>query len=238
LEVVVVADERWLAETWPFVLEHLPAPPARVVELGCGPLGGFVPRMRGLGYDAVGVDPDAPPGPEYRRAEFERYEVGQPLDALVACTSLHHVADLGMVLDRISSLLKPHGRLVIIEWAHERFDEASARWCIDRLSADGDGWMQHHRDHWRESGLSWERFFQAWVGTERLHPARDILRGLQARFDTRTVGDGPYFFAELDGVTRDEEQAAIDAGLVRAGGLYYAGQRPSMSGSGGGRFDR
>ena len=59
-----VTDERWLSATWPFVREHLPVLPARVVELGCGPLGGFVPRMRPLGYDAVGVDPEAPDAAE------------------------------------------------------------------------------------------------------------------------------------------------------------------------------
>ena len=45
-----MTDERWLSATWPFVRDHLPVLPARVVELGCGPLGGFVPRMRLLGF--------------------------------------------------------------------------------------------------------------------------------------------------------------------------------------------
>ena len=34
-------DERWLAALWPFVRAWLPPPPAAVVEIGCGPLGGF-----------------------------------------------------------------------------------------------------------------------------------------------------------------------------------------------------
>ena len=46
------ADERWLAAMWPFVREHLPPAPARILELGCGPLGGFVPRMSALGTTA------------------------------------------------------------------------------------------------------------------------------------------------------------------------------------------
>src|SRR6266496_1489282 len=98
-----LADEHWLAATWPFVREHLPAAPARVLELGCGPLGGFVPRIGELGYDVIGVDPDAPDGPGYDQVEFEHHDVGEPPDALVACASLHHVADLGGVLDRIAS---------------------------------------------------------------------------------------------------------------------------------------
>ncbi len=92
-------DERWLAAVWPFVRAWLPGPPAAVVEIGCGPLGGFVPMLRSAGYDAAGVDPKAPDGPWYHRVEFERYEMPGPAKAVVACTSLHHVADVGQVLN-------------------------------------------------------------------------------------------------------------------------------------------
>lgn len=67
------ARDLWLAANWRFVVDALPAAPARVVEIGCGSEGGFVPRLRADGYDAVGVDPEAPAGPErYHRVEFER----------------------------------------------------------------------------------------------------------------------------------------------------------------------
>jgi len=124
----VTPDERWLAAVWPFVRSWLPASPARMVEIGCGRLGGFVPMLRAAGYDAAGVDPQAPDGRCYHRVEFERYEPPGPAGAVVACTSLHHVADIGEVLDRVESALAVGGSLVAIEWAQERFDEATARW--------------------------------------------------------------------------------------------------------------
>ena len=74
-----MSDELWLASMWPFVREQLPPSPARVVELGCGPLGGFVPRMSALEYDAIGVDPDAPAEPGYEQIEFEKYAVSEPV---------------------------------------------------------------------------------------------------------------------------------------------------------------
>ena len=95
----MTSDERWLAANWPFVHAWLPAAPARVLEIGCGPRGGFVSMMQAAGYQATGVDPEAPPGLSYRQVEFERYEAPGQLDAIVACTSLHHVADLPAVLD-------------------------------------------------------------------------------------------------------------------------------------------
>ena len=152
-------DERWLTAMLPFVREHLPPPPARVLEIGCGPLGGFVPGLELVGYDVVGIDPVAPEGDAFVRTEFEQYDVGRPLDAVIASTSLHHVRDLDEVLDRVGANLTAGGTLVVIEWAHERFDDATAAWCFDRLSAEdkaeGEADVRaraaqhhgHHSDH-------------------------------------------------------------------------------------------
>jgi hypothetical protein len=85
--------EPWLATLWPLIRARLPPPPARAVDIGCGPLGGFVPMLRAEGYDAIGIDPQAPEQPHYRRIEFERAELPPQVDAVVASTSLHHVAD-------------------------------------------------------------------------------------------------------------------------------------------------
>jgi len=129
----VTPDERWLAAAWPFVSDQLPPAPAGVLEVGCGPLGGFVPALLGGGYEAVGVDPEAPEGPGYHQVEFERYQSPKPVECVVASTSLHHVADLDEVLDRVKTTLVADGVLVV-EWAWERFDEATARWCFARLA--------------------------------------------------------------------------------------------------------
>jgi len=50
---------------------------------------------------------------------------------VVACTSLHHVIDLNEVRDLVGggtlwgAALVPSGALVVVEWAWERFDEAT-----------------------------------------------------------------------------------------------------------------
>jgi SAM-dependent methyltransferase len=225
----MTAGGRWLASVWPFVRAQLPPAPAGVLEIGCGPLGGFVPALLGGGYEAVGVDPEAPEGPAYRRVEFERYEPPRPLDCVVASTSLHHVADLDEVLDRVVATLVPGGTLVVVEWAWERFDEATARWCFDRLAPPEPGaepgWLHRHRDRWSASGQPWEAAVRAWAQAEGLHAGHEIVAGLDTRFDRRSCVEGPYFFADLDGVGEAEEQAAIDAGQVRATGIRYVGRR-------------
>jgi SAM-dependent methyltransferase len=170
----VTSDERWLAANWPFVRGSLPAAPAQVVEIGCGPLGGFVPMMEAVGYQATGVDPEAPPGPSYRQVEFERYGTAGQLDAIVACTSLHHVADLAGVLDLVTGVLVPGGQAVIVEWARERFDEATARWCFARLPGPDDdpGWLHQRQAEWHESGQPWDACLRSWVHAEGCTPDR------------------------------------------------------------------
>ena len=100
-------DDRWLAAVWPFVRGQLPPSPARVLEVGCGSLGGFVPALLDDGYRAVGVDPEAPEGSDYQRVKLEHNDPPWPVECVVASTSLHHVADLDEVLDRLEALLVP-----------------------------------------------------------------------------------------------------------------------------------
>jgi SAM-dependent methyltransferase len=226
----VTPDERWLAANWPFVRAWLPPAPARVVEIGCGPQGGFVPMMEAAGYQATGVDPEAPAGPAYRQVEFERYELPGPAGAIVACTSLHHVADLAVALDLVEAALAPGGVVVIVEWAQERFDEATARWCFARLPEPEQDhvWLRHRHAEWRESGQSWEAYLRSWAQAEGLHSGQDILGELDSRFGSEPVAYGPFYFADLAGTSEADEQAAIDSGLIRANRIQYVGRRRAV----------
>lgn len=219
------AQQRWLDAIWPTVQSHLPSPPAAIAELGCGRLGGFVPKLLASGYDAVGIDPVAPDGDEYRQEEFERSELPPQLGAVVACTSLHHVADPGAVLDRIARGLAPRGLVVVVEWDWEGFDEAAARWCFERLGAsETDSWLHHHRDEWMESGESWETCFRGWAEHHGLHPATQLVRDLDERFERLVFRRGPYYFSELSNTTEADELAAIEAGRIPAARIDYVGR--------------
>jgi len=227
--VSVASDERWLATVWPFVHMSLPAAPARVAEIGCGPLGGFVPMLEAAGYTATGVDPEAPPGPAYRRVEFERSDLPGGLDGIVACASLHHVTDLAGVLDQVHALLAPGGRIVVVEWAWERFDETTARWCFDRLpeaEASHPGWLHERQAEWAASGTSWDDCFRSWAEAEDLHTGQAILDALDARFSGQHISFGPFFFADLSDTSEADEQAAIDAGHIRANRINYVASDP------------
>jgi AcrR family transcriptional regulator len=230
---VASSDGVWLAATWPFIRGQLPPPPARVIELGCGPGGGHVPALLRAGYDATGVDPGAPEGPAYRRVAFEEYRPEDPADAVVASVSLHHVDDPGAVLDHVAEVLRPDGVIVVVEWISEDFDEPTARWCLrHQLRDEAGAWLGELSAEWTASGLSWDAFFQAWLAEHGLHPASVIRPALEARFATTHLGSGPYYFPDMPDTDAAAEQAAIDAGHIRAGCLRYAGRvRPAAAGT-------
>jgi len=218
------SQQRWLDSTWPFVRAHLPPAPSRVLEIGCGPAGGFVPAIREHDHDAVGVDPAAPSRPGYHQTQFEKHQLSGPVDAIVACTSLHHVNDLNEILDRAAAALTPGGVFIVVEWAYERFDEATARWSFDRLPDSGErGWLHNHREQWRASGQPWHSYLQDWAARERLYRGEAISQALQARFHTWLFTRTPYFFPDLHPVSKAHEQAAVDAGEIQATGIHYVG---------------
>jgi SAM-dependent methyltransferase len=209
----MTATERWLSATLPVVRRELPDPPSVVVDLGCGSRGGFVPILLAEGYHAIGVDPEAPDEPQYRRIEFERADL-PPAAALVASTSSHHVTDPAEVIDRIVEVVRPGGVVVVIEWASERFDNATARWCSERLGSD-ESWLYE---------LCADP--DGWLEREGLHSGKTLVRLLDERLERRSLAHRPYYFADLPGTTETEEQAAIDAGQIQAARIDYVGTRP------------
>ena len=193
--------------------------------MGCGRLGGFVPRLLEAGYEAMGVDPAAPEGDDYRRVEFERSEISGPLEGVVACTSLHHVADPGEVLDKITHDLAPGGLIIVVEWDWEGFDAATADWCFERLDHSGpESWLHHRHDQWAASGQAWEDYLHGWARQHGLHSARRLVAGLDQRFQRLICRRGPYLFAELGETSEADERHAIDTGRIGALRIDYVGR--------------
>jgi SAM-dependent methyltransferase len=218
----MTSAERWLAHTWPFVRSQLPAAPARVVEVGCGPLGGFVPELCGAGYEAVGVDPKAPEGEHYDRVELERAQLPERVDAVVASLSLHHVADPAHAIELLAGMVGGGGVVIMIEWNWQRFGRNTAAWCFERLGADDEpGFLHRRRDEWLASGQSWESYLAGWVERERLHAGDELVRLLDKRLERRLFARGPYYFPHLADTSEADELEAIDSGRIEATRIDY-----------------
>lgn len=108
-----------------FVLSRLPAPPCRVLDVGCG-TGVFLERAVASGFDAVGIDASsAMVSVASRRVGPERARVGRmqeiaergAYDAVVSLSwSFNYVGSFGEaggVLGRFFEALRPGGRLIL-----------------------------------------------------------------------------------------------------------------------------
>ena len=200
-----------------FVREHVPAPPARVLDVGCGQ-GELTTSLAIAGYDVLGIDPLAPPGDYFRRLKLEDVEETERFDAVVAGFSLHHVSDLETGLDKIARLLEPGGVLVVDEFGWDRLDETTLDWLYGQqraLAAAGHG----------EPPASQEELRREWDAEHLgLHGFAALRAGLDARFDEREFEWAPHLYRKLAGVATEVlEQALIDAGAIQALGFRYAG---------------
>jgi SAM-dependent methyltransferase len=218
--------QRWLASEWLFIAAALPPPPARLLEIGCGAEGGIVPAALAAGYEAVGVDPQAPTGAAYRQMPFERYEPSSGIDAVVSVQAMHHLSDLDAAVDRIDRMLTSDALVVIVEWAWERIDEATARWLFARVPAEANsGWAGQRRDDWRASGLPWPEYRDRWAREHGLHRWDRVEAALGKRFDTFFRADVPSLFGDVAEISEGTERAAIDAGEIVTTGVHWVGRR-------------
>jgi methyltransferase family protein len=193
-----------------FVFEHLPTPPRRVLEIGCGEEGGLVEVLAAAGYDVVGVDPDAPDGERFVRARFQ--DVDGTWDAAVAGRVLHHVRPL----DESIELLADRAPLLLVdEFAWDLIDGGAQEWYEARyrlLRASGvepkgpedlDAWRRRHSD---------------------LHPHTVLLEALRAHYDERALDRVPYFHRWLGAPGVESlERMLVDAGEIPAIGYRWAG---------------
>lgn len=135
-----------------FVLSQLPQPPARVLEVGCGK-GEAALALAERGYQVVAIDPEAPEGPIFMRTTIEAFDDRGTFDAVVASRSLHHVHDLGGVLDKLVRLLR--GPVILNEFAWDRLEPMTPEWEAEHEGLHGYGVMRAELDARFE-----ERFFE------------------------------------------------------------------------------
>lgn len=226
----------WQREVAGFVEAHLPAPPARILEVGCGD-GWLCHHLADAAYEAQGIDPEAPDDPLLTPVGLESFDRPGSFDAVVAIVSLHHIPDLDGAVKKIAGLLAPSGRVVVVEFAWDRFDDRTALWCLDRLppGSEDHNWLRERSEPLRErrsrgEPLGATQLFRAWAAEEGFHSSSDMNEALRRPFSERHFEWGPYLYPELDGVTADEERAAIDAGAIAPTSFRFVGAPADQEG--------
>jgi ubiquinone/menaquinone biosynthesis C-methylase UbiE len=211
--------ERWQQGVEEFVLEQVGDPPARVLEVGCGE-GELAHALARAGHFVTAIDPRAPGGPIFQRVRLEEFSENGPFDYVVASLSLHHVEDLGSALDKIASLLRTGGTLVVVEFAWDRINEATAEWVLEHLPAVSPS----GKLSWLMRCCQGQRYAAEWAAEQGFHSSRQIRAELGHRFVERHFAWVPYLYPDLDEDTSEaDEGAAIEAGAINATGLRYVG---------------
>ncbi|HEX6712081.1 MAG TPA: methyltransferase domain-containing protein [Thermoleophilaceae bacterium] len=195
-----------------FVRANLPAPPARVLEVGAGD-GELARALVGTGYDVLAIDPE-PGGPDVRASAL--HELEEPpgsFAAAVAVVSLHHVDPLAESLGRLATVLVHGAPVVIDEFDVGTFDTRAAQWWLDeRRTLGGDEQptaeelVEEHRHH--------------------LHSLDRILDALGAHFDFGTTVRGAYLYRwNLGERLRLQEEELIAQGRIPAVGARLVARR-------------
>ena len=204
-----------------FVCSHVPEPPARVLEVGCG-RGELALALAERGFEMTALDPQAPEGSIFRRVALEDFTDERGFDAVVASVSLHHIHDLGGALNRTVSLLRPAGPLVVEEWAMDRLAGSTARWYHAQRRALAQAGRSESEVP--DDFDAWER--QSVADLADLHSASTIRAELETRFAERLFEWRPYLYSRrLDDSLEPLERALINDGGIDATGFWYVGER-------------
>ena len=224
----------WQQRVEEFVLGQVGPPPAQVLEIGCGE-GELAHALVRAGHSVTAIDPRAPEGPIFRPVGIEEFTEPGPFDYVVASLSLHHIENLEGALDKIADVLRTGGNLVVVEFAWDRIDDATAEWSLERLPvaslSEKHSWLGRRCQEWVRGGRGETRaraesYFAEWAGEEGLHSSRRIRDELGRRFVERFFQWVPYFYLDLrEDVSESDESAAIEAGTINSTGIRYVGTR-------------
>jgi len=203
---MVAADARAFARA------NLPAPPARILEVGAGN-GELARALAVAGYDVIAIDPE-PTGANVRTAALHCLdEPAESFDAAIAIVSLHHVDPLAESCRRLAEVLVPGGTLLVDEFDVAAFDRRAAAWWLDQRHALGAGdtgtadeLVDAHRAH--------------------LHPLERIIEALEPHFFLGPPLRGPYLYHwDLNDSFRAAEEELIARGQIPAVGARFVARR-------------
>jgi SAM-dependent methyltransferase len=189
-----------IAETISYLRRVLPAPPARVLDVGCG-RGELLNALGAEGYAVLGIDTDTESvaraealGGRAIEANFLSFE-DEPFDVVLFGRSLHHIFPLGAALERARELLAPGGSLVAEEFAVESVDASTARWLYDLDSVmQATGLLRNDEHDRADIADPLERWRIEHFHDPPLTTGEDMVAGIAEAFEVRLVERAPYFY--------------------------------------------
>ena len=197
-------------QTLNFLHRILPAPPLRILEVGCGS-GDLAKRLLREGFEVTALDssPEAvrvarAAGVPAVEADFLGYN-NDPYDVVLFVRSLHHVRSLSEAMLRAAALLHAKGWLIAEEFARERANRETAAWFYDnRELLKVSGVLTHAHDAPKSDASDstfdplerWRVDHQGDPG-HPLHDRNAMLAEIGRRFEIIDSQDAPYLYRYL-----------------------------------------
>jgi SAM-dependent methyltransferase len=199
-----------------FVARYLTAAPVRILEVGCGD-GELALALSGKGHFVTAIDPEAPHGSIFRQVSLEQFDEPTSFHAVVANRSLHHIHDLKAALEKIGSLLRSDGILILNEFAWDQMDQSTANWYLSQIDQRKP----------QDASLLADNFPDAWIAEhDGLHAFAVMESHLDKYFRSLLFEWVPYiarYYLERNDLEA-EEARLIRAGQIKALGFRYVGK--------------
>jgi SAM-dependent methyltransferase len=201
-------------ETLAFVQAHVPPPPARILEVGCG-AGALAVRLQRLGYEVVALDAAEEAvacarklGLDARRAEWPDF-ADSPFDVVLFTRSLHHIPALVPAVARAKELLKPGGRTLVEDFARHAVEPLAAEWLVEMLGVlHAAGLLERDPEGLLDRILEARDPMDAWraLHDHDLHSAEAMRDALRAHFPTLEEQIAPYLYRYVCGRLEESER--------------------------------
>ena len=201
----------------------MPAPPARLLEVGCG-AGDFALILQQLGYHVVALDQSEDnvararaKGVNAAAADWPNF-VDRPFDAVLFTRSLHHIQPVTGALKRAHELLRDGGTVLIEEMA---FHEATGRtilWfksIVDVLDAAGA--LNHDEDRFASRIAHAEDAEDAWrLDHVDIAPAVEIHNAVQLLFTLKAGAQTPHLYRYIAQIVKPEHADGVIAAVLHS----------------------
>jgi ubiquinone/menaquinone biosynthesis C-methylase UbiE len=202
---------------------HLPAPPARLLEVGCG-AGDFALALQQLRYEVIAIDQSEEnveraraKGVNATTADWPNFE-DLPFHAILFTRSLHHIQPVTAALKQAHALLRTGGTLVIEDMA---FHEATGRtilWfksIVDVLDAAGA--LKHDEDRFASRIAHADDAQDAWrLDHADIAPAVEIHNAVQSLFTLKAGAQTPHLYRYISQIVKPEHADTVVAAVLNS----------------------
>jgi ubiquinone/menaquinone biosynthesis C-methylase UbiE len=211
------------SESLDLLERHLPPPPARVLEVGCG-AGDLSCALQQRGYDVHALDRSEEnveraraKGVEATAASWPDF-VDLPFDAILFTRSLHHIQPVTIALRRAHELLADGGTLIVEDFAYHEASTRTILWFKNMVDVlDAAGVLNHADERFASRIAHAEDALQAWqLDHTGIAPAAEMHFAIQSTFTLRAGAQTPHLYRYVSQIAKPEVADSVVAAVLKA----------------------